>query len=209
MLPAAARSHRHSIDTLAQLLRSPNVSGVSGRCSGRLPRAVGGRASSVLSCCACLWASKVAVHVYTCSCLHFICGRGCSTAWGSQHGVDTPFPQPSLVQLGSPTASSAARLMQQLVEGRAATGGTAPGSAPSSNAVRARLPVRHSMDGVSRQLEAMARSLTVISGAHRCGAVGTAGAVGTVGASVGSWGLLPVRLLSMHWHRGVLQGLPV
>lgn len=57
--------------------------------------------------------------------------------------------------------------MQQLMDGRAAVAGTAPGSAPGSNAVRARVPVRHSMDGASRQLESMARSLTVIPGARR------------------------------------------
>ncbi|KAI7835971.1 hypothetical protein COHA_010140 [Chlorella ohadii] len=95
ILPAAARNHRHSIDTLSELLRSPAVSG-----------------------------------------------------------------------LGSPTTSSAARLMQQLVDARAGAG-MAPGSAPRSNAVRARMPVRHSMDGASRQLESMARSLTVIPGARR------------------------------------------
>ncbi|KAI7835972.1 hypothetical protein COHA_010140 [Chlorella ohadii] len=94
ILPAAARNHRHSIDTLSELLRSPAVSG-----------------------------------------------------------------------LGSPTTSSAARLMQQLVDARAGAG-MAPGSAPRSNAVRARMPVRHSMDGASRQLESMARSLTVIPGAR-------------------------------------------
>ncbi|PRW44486.1 small GTP-binding isoform B [Chlorella sorokiniana] len=95
MLPASARNHRHSIDTLSELLRAPAQSG-----------------------------------------------------------------------LGSPTTSSAARLMQQLVDVRAAAG-MATGSAPGSNAVRARVPVRHSMDGASRQLESMARSLTVIPGARR------------------------------------------
>ena len=84
----------------------------------------------------------------------------------------TPNPTaPSPAQLGSPTTSSAARLMQQLVDARAGAG-MAPGSAPRSNAVRARMPVRHSMDGASRQLESMARSLTVIPGARRCVRVG-------------------------------------